>query len=63
MENLATQQKVQEIYLKYVTKGELVRVDGEQARTAVAKEVLKNVTDFLERSSLVVAFELQYLSF
>ncbi len=48
MENLATQQNVQEIYLKYVAKGELVRVDGEQTRTAVAKEVLKTVIEFLK---------------
>jgi dTMP kinase len=48
MENLATQQKVREIYLKYVAKGELVRVDGEQARTTVAKEVLKTVAEFLK---------------
>jgi dTMP kinase len=48
MENLATQQKVHEIYLKYVAKGELVRVDGEQTRTAVAQEVLKTVTEFLK---------------
>jgi dTMP kinase len=48
MENLATQQNVKEIYLKYVAKGELVRVDGEQTRAAVAKEVLKTVTEFLK---------------
>jgi dTMP kinase len=48
MENLATQQKVREIYLRYVAKGELVRVDGEQVRTAVAKEVLKTVAEFLK---------------
>ena len=47
MENLATQQKVREIYLKYVSSGELVRVDGEKSKTAVSKDILKMVTDFL----------------
>jgi dTMP kinase len=48
MENLVTQQKVREIYLKYVAKGALVRVEGEQARTAIAKDILKTVTEFLK---------------
>ena len=48
MENLATQQKVREIYLNYVAKGELVRIDGERERTVVAKEVFKTVEDFLK---------------
>ena len=48
MENLSTQQKVREIYLKYAAEGKLVRIDGEQSRKAVAKEVLKTVTGFLK---------------
>ena len=48
MENLSTQQNVREIYLKYAADGKLVRIDGEQSRKAVAKEVLKTVTGFLK---------------
>ncbi len=48
MENLATQQKVREIYLEYVARGELVRINGEQARRKVAQEVFSTVTSFLK---------------
>ncbi|MCX8153793.1 MAG: dTMP kinase, partial [Candidatus Bathyarchaeota archaeon] len=39
MENLATQQKVREIYLKFVERGSLVRVNGNQPKSAVAREL------------------------
>jgi len=48
MENIATQQKVRQVYLKYVETGQLVRVDGEQERKAVANDVLKTVIAFLK---------------
>jgi dTMP kinase len=48
MEILETQQKVREIYLKYVANGELVKVNGEQTKRDVAKEVLTVVTEFLK---------------
>lgn len=46
METLETQQKVREIYLKYVEKGELVRVDGDKEKSHVAKELHAKVTQF-----------------
>ena len=49
MENLATQQRVREVYLLYVEKGDLIRVDGEKARGEVAKSVLDIVSEFLKR--------------
>ena len=39
METLETQQKVREIYLKYVEKGELILVDGDKSKDVVAEEL------------------------
>lgn len=50
MENLETQRKVREVYLKFVEKGELVRVDGNASKEKVAEEILKMVLGFLERT-------------
>lgn len=43
MENLETQRKVQEIYLKFVENGELVKIDGNRSKREVADEIM-NVT-------------------
>jgi dTMP kinase len=48
METLETQQKVREIYLKYVEKGELVRIDGDKSREVVAEELYAKVTELLK---------------
>jgi dTMP kinase len=47
MENLKTQKKVREIYLKFVEIGELVRVDGNKPREEVAETLLATVLNFL----------------
>ena len=47
MENLETQQKVREIYLKFVEKGNLTRINGDQSKNEVAKELYAVVTKFL----------------
>jgi dTMP kinase len=47
METLETQQKVREIYLKYVANGDLTLVDGDKPKKAVAEQVLAAVTAFL----------------
>jgi dTMP kinase len=49
MENLETQQKVREIYLKFVEKGRLTRINGDQSKDEVAKELYEVVTKFLPR--------------
>jgi dTMP kinase len=49
MENLETQRKVREVYVKFVEKGELVRIDGNKSTKEVADDVLKVVLRFLER--------------
>ncbi len=51
MENLETQERVQEFYLKFVNQKELVRIDGNSEVTRVSDEILKNVTAFLETAS------------
>ncbi len=49
MEKLETQRKVREVYLQFVRKGELVRIDGDQSKKLVAQDVLEAVTSFLEK--------------
>jgi len=48
METLETQQKVREVYLKYVDKGELVRIDGDKPKDAVAEELYAKVLGLLK---------------
>jgi dTMP kinase len=50
MENLETQRKVREVYLKFVEKGELVQVNGNAPKEKVADEILQTVLSFLERT-------------
>jgi dTMP kinase len=49
METLETQQKVREVYLKFVTKGELVRVDGDKPKEAVTEELYSKVLGLLNK--------------
>jgi dTMP kinase len=48
METLETQRKVREVYLKFVEKGELVRVEGDQPRDAVADALYAKVLELLK---------------
>jgi len=48
MENLETQLKVREIYLRFVGEGGLVRVDGNKSKTEVATEIIATVKEFLK---------------
>jgi len=50
MENLETQRKVREVYMKFVEKGELVKIDGNKIKKEVADEILKVVLEFLEKN-------------
>ena len=49
MENLETQRKVREVYVKFVEKGKLVRIDGNKSKKEVADDILKVVLRFLEK--------------
>ena len=49
METLETQQKVRQVYLKYVEKGELVRIDGDRAKETVAEELYAKVLGLLKK--------------
>ena len=51
MENVETQQSVRDIYMKYVDKGELTRVDGNRDLPAVAESILSLVLARLEKTS------------
>jgi dTMP kinase len=48
METLETQQKVRDVYLKYVEKGELIRVDGNKPKEAVAEALYVKVLELLK---------------
>jgi thymidylate kinase len=45
---METLQKVRDVYLKFVAKGELVRVDGNRAKDEVAEALYALVLKFLE---------------
>jgi dTMP kinase len=47
MENMETQQKVRDVYLKFVAKGELVRLDGDRTKDEVAEALSNIVLKFL----------------
>jgi dTMP kinase len=47
METLETQQSVREVYLKFVEKGELLRIDGDREKAAVADELYAKVSELL----------------
>lgn len=49
MENLETQRKVREVYMKFVESGELVRIDGNRPKKRVAGEILGLVLKFLKK--------------
>ena len=49
METLETQQKVREVYLKYVEKGELIRVNGDNPKDVVAEELYAKVSTLLKK--------------
>ncbi len=55
METLETQQKVRQVYLKYVKKGELVRIDGDRAKEMVAEELYAKVLGLLKKCQDFVA--------
>ena len=48
MENLETQQKVREVYLKFMAKGELVRIDGDKPKDEVADALSAAILKFLQ---------------
>lgn len=50
MENLGTQRKVREVYMKFVEKEELVKIDGNNSKQEVADDILTVVLRFLEKT-------------
>ena len=51
MERLQVQRKVQQVYLKLVNDGRLVRVDGNRSVNEVARDILTIVLDFLKNQN------------
>jgi dTMP kinase len=51
METLETQQKVREVYLRYVEKGELVSIDGDKPKEAVAQALSAKVSELLKTAN------------
>jgi dTMP kinase len=50
MENLQTQLKVREVYLKYVELGKLVRIDGNRPRREVTRDLFNLVKNHLAKA-------------
>jgi len=50
MENLETQRKVREVYVEFVEKGDLVRVDGNKSQREVAGDIATVVQGFLKKT-------------
>jgi dTMP kinase len=50
MEDLETQRRVRDVYLRFVEKGELVRLDGNASKKEVADRLLSVVLEFLEKT-------------
>lgn len=48
METLETQQKVREIYMKFVEKGELIKIDGGKPKDVVADALCSKVLSLLK---------------
>lgn len=51
MENLETQCKVRKVYVNFVEKGELVKIDGNKSKREVADDILKVVLKCLGASA------------
>jgi len=49
MENLETQRKVREVYMKFVREGELVKIDGNKPKNEVADEIFAFTLRFLKK--------------
>jgi dTMP kinase len=49
METLEIQQKVEEVYMKFVENGQLLPLDGNRKKSEVAQDILQMVLDFLEK--------------
>jgi dTMP kinase len=47
MENMETQQRVRQIYMKFIEKGKLTRINGDNSKNEVAKELYAVVMKFL----------------
>jgi dTMP kinase len=52
METLDTQKKVREVYLKYVEKGELISIDGDKPKEAVAGALFVKVSELLKTANV-----------
>ena len=52
MENLETQRKVREVYMKFVEKGELVKINGNRSKKEVENDTLRVVLRFLAKAGL-----------
>ena len=48
METLEIQQRVREVYLQYIKKGELIRVDGDKPKDSVANELYEKISTLLK---------------
>jgi len=50
MENLETQRRVREVYMKFVEKGELIKINGNKSKRELADEIMQVVLRFLAKA-------------
>jgi len=51
MEDLQTQREVRKVYLKFVEKGDLTRIDGNKSESEVAETIFQVIAAFLEKAN------------
>ncbi len=52
MEDLETQRKVRDVYLKFVGSGDILKIDGNRPEKEISEEILDTVLKLLENPSL-----------
>lgn len=50
MENYEILQKAREVYMRFVEKGELIKIDGNKPKKEVAADILRVVLNFFEKA-------------
>jgi dTMP kinase len=51
MENLETQRKVRDVYMRFVETGELVRIDGNKSKKEASEGILEIALEFIKKHS------------
>ena len=50
MEDIETQKEVRNYYMKFVKRGDLIRINGEQPKFKVTEEIIHEIKNFINKS-------------